>query len=110
MRLPTRPVSRLTAEARRDLADLKRHYRAAARPEAILRLAQATTAAGLMADNPNTRWFAAPRPYPELASAGFRWLKLHRYWFACTTAPDGEGIIHAILYDAANIPARLPRP
>ena len=27
-------------------------------------------------------WLTHPRPYPELARYGFRWIKLHRYWFA----------------------------
>ncbi len=61
------------------------------------------------ADDPETRWRAAPTPYPRLASAGFRWLKVHRYWFAATTSADGQGLIHAVLWDGADIPGRIPR-
>ena len=32
-------------------------------------------------------WLTHPRPYPELARYGFRWIKLHRYWFAWHPGP-----------------------
>ncbi|MGB8843060.1 MAG: hypothetical protein WCC64_18550 [Aliidongia sp.] len=49
----------------------------------------------------------APRPYPQLAKPGRRWLHIRRYWIAYrTTSPP---VIIAACYDAANIPKRLWR-
>lgn len=70
-----------------------------------MRLAEAVRAALAMVEHPATRWRAAPAPYPDLADAGFRWLRRHRYWFAYTIEAEGA-VIHSIVYDAAHIPAR----
>jgi len=34
-----------------------------------------------------TSWLTHPRPYPDLARYGFRWIKIHRYWFAYQPEP-----------------------
>lgn len=49
--------------------------------------------------------FAHPRPYPQLASIGFRWIKVHRYWFG--HLPDQDPVITNILDEVADIPARV---
>ncbi len=47
----------------------------------------------------------APRPYPGLASLGFRWIKKESYWIAYLTweAPMIAGVYH----EAADIPNRI---
>jgi len=50
-------------------------------------------------------WFTCPRPYPDLARYGFRWIKVHRYWFGYVSATDP--IITNILDEVADIPARV---
>ena len=50
-------------------------------------------------------WFTHPRPYPDLARYGFRWIKVHRYWFGYIAAADP--IITNILDEVADIPAHV---
>jgi len=50
-------------------------------------------------------WFTCPRPYPDLARYGFRWIKVHRYWFGYVSAADP--IITNILDEVADIPSRV---
>ncbi len=50
-------------------------------------------------------WFTHPRPYPDLARYGFRWIKVHRYWFGYLAAADP--IITNILDQVADIPSHV---
>ena len=73
-----------------------------ARPEAARRLI-ATYDAALAQIAADTRsWLTHPKPYPELARYGFRWIKLHRYWFAWQPGPPP--VITNIFDEAGNIP------
>jgi len=48
---------------------------------------------------------SAPRPYPNLASAGRVWTKSGRYWIAHTiTRPP---VVLGVFYEAADIPNRI---
>lgn len=49
----------------------------------------------------------APRPYPELAADGERWIHVRRYWIAYTTTDPP--IIIGVFYDTADIPGRVKR-
>jgi plasmid stabilization system protein ParE len=49
-------------------------------------------------------WRTHPRPYPDLARYGFRWIKLHRYWFAWHPGPPP--VITNIFDETADIPRR----
>jgi hypothetical protein len=49
--------------------------------------------------------FGHPRPFPHLASFGFRWIKVHRYWFGYL--PGQDPIITNILDEVADIPAHI---
>jgi hypothetical protein len=51
------------------------------------------------------RWFFFPRPYPALASFGFHWIKVHRYWISYV--PGANPIITNILDEVGDIPARI---
>jgi plasmid stabilization system protein ParE len=100
-------MARLTAEAERQVTDLVRHYLDRQRVEAATRLIEAVEAAVTAVDQPMTRWSDAPRPYPQLAAAGFRWIKVHRYWIAYKPDPAAQPLIHHVLFDGANIPGRI---
>jgi len=76
-----------------------------ARPLAARRLIEAYgTAVEEIAGAPSS-WFHHPRPYPELARYGFRWIKVHRYWFSYL--PDRDPIITNILDEVADIPTHV---
>jgi len=76
--------------------------RRSARPDAARRLVETyDTALARIAAHPRF-WLTHPRPYPELALYGFRWLKLHRYWFAWQPGPPP--VITNIFDEAADIP------
>lgn len=47
----------------------------------------------------------APRPYPQLARPGRRWMKVGRYWVAYRLKP--RLVITGVFYDAADIPGRI---
>jgi len=71
------------------------------RPQAARKLIEAyAVAIDQIAMGP-TAWLTHPRPYPELAHYGFRWTKIHRYWFGYLAAADP--IITNILDETANI-------
>ena len=46
-----------------------------------------------------------PRPYPVLSDYGFRWIKVHRYWFGYV--PGTDPIIVNILDETSDIPAHV---
>jgi hypothetical protein len=56
--------------------------------------------ARIAADPPS--WLTHPRPYPDLARYGFRWIKLHRHWFAWTPGPPP--VITNIFDEVGDIP------
>ena len=75
------------------------------RPQAARRLIAAyRVAIEAIACGPRT-WFNYPRPYPQLASFGFRWIKVHRYWVGYL--PGQDPIITNILDEVADIPAHV---
>ncbi len=46
-----------------------------------------------------------PRPYPDLARYGFRWIKVHRYWFGYL--PGTSPVITNIFDEAGDIPTHM---
>ena len=83
-----------------------RYLRAAphrpARPDAARRLIETyDVALARIAADPHP-WFTHPGPYPALARYGFRWIKLHRYWFAWNPGPPP--VITNIFDEAGDIP------
>ena len=84
---------------------LRTTARRPARPQAARKLIEAYAAAIEHIAKGPTTWLPHPRPYPDLAHYGFRWIKIHRYWFGYLAAADP--IITNILDEAANIPARV---
>jgi hypothetical protein len=47
-----------------------------------------------------------PTPYPEVSRWGFRWIKVHRYWFSYVVGRD-RLLMTNVLHDTANIPRRV---
>ena len=98
---------RITATARAQYLGAVRRYltttrRHPARPEAARRLVEAyERAVTTIAEGPGV-WFGHPRPYPGLASYGFRWIKIHRYWFAYL--PGQDPVITNVLDEVSDIP------
>jgi plasmid stabilization system protein ParE len=73
-----------------------------ARPEAARRLMETYDAAlARIATGPRA-WLTHPRPYPALMRYGFRWIKLHRYWFAWHPGPPV--VITNIFDEAGDMP------
>jgi hypothetical protein len=98
-------VIQLSPRARLHVARLERHYDSLDRDAAVLNLAAALTEASEKIERDPEAGLPAPRPYPQLAKPGRRWVHVRRYWIAySTTSPP---MILAVYYDAANIPKRL---
>jgi hypothetical protein len=100
---------RITATAQAQYLDTVRRYltsttRRPARPQAARRLIDAYEAAvKLIASGAPTSF--SHHPDPKLASFGFRWIKVHRYWLGYL--PDRDPVITNILDEVADIPARV---
>lgn len=47
-----------------------------------------------------------PGSYPGMAHWGYRWVKVRRYWFGYTVAPDGP-VLTNVIYEAADFPGRV---
>ena len=72
------------------------------RPDAARRLIETYDAAvARIAADPHL-WLTYPGPYPERARYGFRWIKLHRYWFA--SLPGPPPVITNIFDEAGDMP------
>ena len=101
---------RITATARSQYFGIVHRYltatrRRAARPLAAQRLIESyDEAVETLARGPKTS-FSYPRPYPQLVSFGFRWIKVHRYWFGYVPGPDP--IITNLLDEVSDIPAHV---
>ena len=94
-----------TRRAEQQLAELRDHYEALDRIEAILNLLAAVQEASDAIERNPAAGYPAPRPYPQLARSGWAWVKTRRYWVAYSTAP--ALVITAVFYESANIPGRV---
>jgi plasmid stabilization system protein ParE len=92
-------------DAERQIDDLRRHYDARNRPEAVRNLIAALIEAEARIERDPSAGLPAPRPYPSLARSGRAWIKVGRYWIAYTTTRPP--VILAVFYATANIPQRL---
>lgn len=93
-----------SAEAAAQVDELRRHYRANGRLEAVRKLAAALAQAEARIERDPGAGFSAPRPYPDLAREGRAWTKAGRYWIAySTTRPL---VILGVFHETAGIPGR----
>jgi plasmid stabilization system protein ParE len=94
-----------SADAERQIDDLRQHYRERDRPEAVRNLISALVEAEARIERDPAAGLPAPRPYPSLARPGRAWIKVGRYYIAySTTQPP---VILAVFHETANIPGRL---
>jgi plasmid stabilization system protein ParE len=98
----------LTATAEAALDTLASHYAALGRDRAIYRLLTALERACARYETQSGRFFSAPRPYPALASLGFRWTKEGAYWIAFDESVVPP-VVAAIFHEAADIQRRIQR-
>ena len=96
------PFSR---QAAKQLAQLRDHYEALDRLDAVRNLAIAVQEASTTIQRDPAGGLTAPRPYPQLAKPGRTWVKAGRYWIAYVAVP--RLLITGIFYDAADIPRRI---
>ncbi len=75
------------------------------RPDAARKLVETYDAAVEQIASGPRAWLTHPRPYPDLVRYGFRWIKLHRYWFAYQ--PESSPIITNIFDEVADIPTHV---
>jgi hypothetical protein len=94
-----------TRRAAQQVADLRHHYEALARPEAVRNLFAALEQASGAIETGVDIGLLAPRPYPDLARPGWIWTKSGRYWVAYRRLP--RPAILAVFYEAADIPSRF---
>jgi hypothetical protein len=78
----------ITSVAQGQLEALEAHYEKLGRDLAIIRITEAVAMAGARIEEGAGPFFSAPRPYPELATYGWNWLKEARYWTAFTPVPS----------------------
>ena len=76
-----------------------------ARPDAARRLIEAYDDAVRQIEAGPDRWLTHPRPYQALADYGFRWIKVHRYWFAY--AVSQPAVITNIFDEAGDMPGQV---
>lgn len=94
-----------TARAARQFRDLRQYYEQHEREAALRALIQAVEDAARRIEASPGAGLPAPRPYPQLARPGWKWLKAGRYWIAYTTTDSPE--ITAVFFETADIPSRL---
>ena len=76
-----------------------------ARPEAARRLIEAYDGAVERIRAGQDSTLPHPRPYPDLARYGFRWIKVHRYWFSYL--PAASPVITNVFDEAGDIPTHI---
>jgi len=77
----------LTPEAAAQVEALQQHYEALHRGDALLGLIRAIETAWRKIETDPASGLLSPRPYPQLARTGRRWIKTGRYWVAYHAAP-----------------------
>ncbi len=99
---------RLAASAKWDVRALETYYAERGREAAAAKLIAAVERAAKMIEAASELSLPAPRPYPELADLGARWLHVGRYWFSFV--PEAGGfVVTNVIFDTANIPVRIDR-
>ena len=95
---------RYAARADRLIDELHNHYRHKGWVEASFALDRALVEAETRIERNPDAGLPAPRPYPELATPGERWIIITPYWVAyrLSTPP----LILAVFHDSADIPTR----
>jgi hypothetical protein len=97
---------RQTRFASEQADDLLASFREKQYYEAYRNLLKAITeAADLIEANP-VGGAECPTPYPEMAKWGFRWIKVHRYWFGWSLG-RGYPVVTNIFFDTSRMWERV---
>jgi plasmid stabilization system protein ParE len=79
----------ITRSARRQIDDLLRFYLdERERPDAARRLLSDSANARKLIAKDSRRGLSHPRPYPALATCGFRWTRVRVYWIDWTVTDE----------------------
>ncbi len=98
---------RLTRTATRQVEALIEHYARLERDGAIRNLQRAVRDALALIEADPGRGSLHPRLYPAIAPWGYRWVKVHRYWFGYSTAAENDLVVTNVLYDTVDLPGRV---
>jgi hypothetical protein len=97
---------RQTVHAREQAAALFDYYLEKGREPACENLLNAIAEAAARIESNPTGGAAYPRPYPGIARWGFRWIKVHRYWFGWSVA-RGYPVLTNVFFETALIEGRM---
>ncbi len=97
---------RQTRAAAAQVEALFEHYLARDREGAALNLLRAVGEALDRIEADPIAGQSHPGPYPGVARWGYRWIRIHRYWFGYAVAPDGP-VLTNVIYDVADLPGRV---
>lgn len=97
---------RQTRAAAAQIEDLFEHYLARDRDGAARNLLRAVGEALDRIEAAPMTGLPHPGPYPGMARWGYRWIKVHRYWFGYAATADGP-VLTNVIYDAADLPGRV---
>jgi hypothetical protein len=97
---------RQTIYAQDQAAALFEFYLAADREQAFENFLEAIAEAAARIEADPTGGLSHPRPYPAIARWGFRWIKVHRYWFAWSMA-RGYPVVTNVFFDTSDMRARV---
>lgn len=99
-------IVRFSTRAEERVEELESHYFALGRDSAVRQLRNSLAEAIRLIGSGEKTYLIAPRPYPQLAAAGLRWIHVGRYWIGYKANSD-EWLIASVYFNAANIPARF---
>jgi len=102
-------VARLTADAAAQFDALLDYYMERNRDDAIRRLRVALGEALTKIDTVPDGGRTFPGPYRGIGRWPYRWIKVHRYWFAYAVE-GGDSVITNIFFESADIENRLQPP
>lgn len=95
-----------TSSASRQFHALLDGYMRSGWDQAINNLVAAYREAAARIERDPTVGVPFPRPYPEIASWGFLWIKSHIYWIGYSIA-EGHPVITNVFNDKHDIPGRI---
>ena len=97
---------RQTRHAREQADALLDHYLQNDYEQAYEKLVDAIAEAVALIEANPTGGATYPRPYPSIAAFGFRWIKVHRYWFGWSLI-RGYPVLTNVFFDTAFIEGRI---
>ena len=97
---------RQTLAARDQALALLHAYRDSRRNGAFRNLLDAILIAADTIEAALTGGSAYPKPYPRMAKWGFRWIKVHRYWFGWSMA-RGYPVVTNIFFETSRMWRRV---